>query len=167
MQRLFLQVRRQGTAGGETDVVMLQAVDETRCAGCQRMLHGHDQHQRIVVKGQGLQPGAVHRIGDDPQVGRALAQGLGDPQAGQLLQVDIEVGVLAQKIRQSLRQVFAQGRGIAQQAHLAFDAVGVLSQVLLQMLGLLQQQAGVAAQGFAGGCRGDATAATLQAFDAQ
>ena len=40
-------------------------------------------------------------------------------------------------------------------------------EVLLQVLGLLQQQAGVTGQGFACRCRGDASAATLQELDAQ
>ncbi len=111
------------------------------------MIQGHDQHQRVIAKRQGLQTVGVHRVGDDPEVGRALAQGLGDAQAGQFLQVDIEVGVFAQEVREQFRQVFAEGGGVAQQAHLAFDAVGVFGQVLLQVFGLLQQQRGRDAPG--------------------
>ncbi|AMW86004.1 hypothetical protein AK972_5204 [Pseudomonas yamanorum] len=167
MQCLFFQVHRQRAVGGQAYVVVLQAVDKTHGAPGQRVIQRHDQQQRVVTKGQGLQAVGVHRIGNDPQVCRALAQGVGDAQARQFLQVDVEVGVLVQKVRQQFRQVFAQGGGVAQQAHLAFDAVGVFREVLPQVLGLLQQQAGMTGQGFARRCRGDATAATLQELDTQ
>ncbi|MNI76835.1 hypothetical protein D3C73_1330880 [compost metagenome] len=122
----------------------------------------HDQHQRIVAKGQGFERVGVYRVGDDAQVGRTLAQGVGDARAGQFLQVDVEVGVLAQEIGEQFRQVFGDRRGVAQQAHLAFDALGIVSQVLLHAFGLLQQDPGVLGEGFAGRRRGYATTAALQ-----
>ncbi|MNR62508.1 hypothetical protein D3C85_1845530 [compost metagenome] len=59
------------------------------------MIARHDQHQRIVTKRAGLQVVGVYGVGHDSEVCRALAQGVGDAGAGQFLQVDIEVGVLA------------------------------------------------------------------------
>ena len=81
----------------------------------------------------------VDRIGDNPEVRRALAQGVGDARAGQLLQVDVEIGMTAQEVREHFRQVFGDRRGVAQQAHLAFDALGVFGQILLHAFGLLQK----------------------------
>jgi len=100
VQGLFLQVHRQGAVGGQADIVVRQTVDKTHCAGRQRVAHWQDQHQWIIAKRSGLQAVGVHRVGNDPQVRRTLAQGMGDAQAGQLLQVDIKVGVRAEKIRQ-------------------------------------------------------------------
>ena len=105
MQCLFFQVNRQRAVGRQAHVVVLQALDKTRAG--QRVVQGHDQHQRVVAKRQGLQAVGVYRIGNNPQLGGALAQGVGDAQAGQFLQVDIEVGVLAQKLSEQFRQVLA------------------------------------------------------------
>ncbi|MNI73297.1 hypothetical protein D3C73_1292950 [compost metagenome] len=105
----------------------------------QRMVGRHDQHQRIIAKRQSVQAMGVDRVRDDAQVRGTLAQGMDDAQAGHFLQVDVEVGVVAEEVGQYFRQVFGDRRGVAQQAHLAFDALGVFGQVLLHAVGVLQQ----------------------------
>jgi hypothetical protein len=101
----------------------------------------HHQHQRIVAKRPGLQVLAGRGGGDDAQVGHALGNGLHDAQAWQLLHVDAHPWVLDQILRQQLGQVLGQRRGVAQQAHLALLALGVLCQVVLQALHLLRRSA--------------------------
>ncbi|MNV16816.1 hypothetical protein D3C71_1075850 [compost metagenome] len=113
----------------------------------------HDQHQRIVAKGQGVEAVGVHRIRDDTEVRCTLAQGVSDASAGQFLQVDVEVGVFAQEVGEQFGQVLGNRRGVAQQPNLAFDAIGVFGQILLHAFGVLQQCAGVLCEGFAGRCR--------------
>ncbi|MNP27489.1 hypothetical protein D3C76_1204020 [compost metagenome] len=109
----------------------------------------------------------VHRVGDDAKVGGTLAQRVGDARAGQFLQVDVEVGMLAQEVGEQLRQVFGDRRGVAQQPHLAFDAFGIFGQVLLHAFGLLQQDPGVLRESLAGRRRGNAATAALQELSAE
>ncbi|MNY07731.1 hypothetical protein D3C86_1405480 [compost metagenome] len=72
-----------------------------------------------------------------------------------------------QEIREQLWQVLGDRRGVAQQPHLAFDALGVFGQFLLQAFGLLQQNPGVSGQGIAGRRRADPTTIALKKLDAQ
>ena len=90
---------------------------------------------------------------------------MGDAQAGEFLQVDADGRVLVHKIGQQLRQILRDGGGIAQQAHLAFKALGVLGHVVMHPLDLLQQQPGMLRQGLPGGCRADTPAAALQTLN--
>ncbi|MNR39019.1 hypothetical protein D3C85_1571800 [compost metagenome] len=79
----------------------------------QRVIVGADQHQRVIAKRPGFQVSGVHRIGHDTQLGRALTQGVGDALAWPFLQVDVEVGVFAQKTGEQFGQVFGDRRGVA------------------------------------------------------
>jgi hypothetical protein len=49
-------------------------------------------------------------------------------------------GMAGKVFGQTLRQVFTQRRGVAQKANLAFEALGVLGEIGLQMFDLLQDQ---------------------------
>ncbi|MNF95085.1 hypothetical protein D3C84_778230 [compost metagenome] len=122
----------------------------------------HDQHQRIVAKGQGLQMLAGGGGGNDADIRRTLGNGLDDTQARQLLDVEGDGRVVGEKAGEQFREVFAQGRGVAQQPYLALQALSVLAQVELQALDLLADQARMLQQGFACGRRLHATAITLQ-----
>lgn len=73
----------------------------------------------------------------------------------------------AQEIREHFRQVLGDRRGVAQQPHLTFDALRVIGKVLLHAFGLLQKNARMAGEGFAGRRRGDATPTTFEEFSAQ
>ncbi len=138
VQRLFFQVQGQRTGGAEADIAVLQRAGEVGLVTvCERVIGGHDQHQWIIAKGAGLQVGGGHCGGDDAEVGAALAQRLNDAQARQFLDVHIDVRALAQKAGEQFRQVLGQRRRVAQQAHLAVQAAGVLGQIELQPLDLL------------------------------
>ncbi len=129
------------------------------------MLSGHDQHQRIVLKRPGLQILGIHGIGDDPEVSDALAEGVDDTQARQLLQVDIHRRMLTQKVGEAFRQILAECGGIAQQAdlaYLAFHAVGVVGQVFAQAFALQQDQPRMLGQRLAGRGEADATSAAQE-----
>lgn len=104
----------------------------------QRMTKRHDQCQRIVTKGQGLQVTGIYSVGHDPDVCRPVTQRMQDAQAGLFLKVNVDVGMRHQKIRQSFRQVLAQRRGIAEQPDLTFETLGVISEIELHAFDLLQ-----------------------------
>ncbi|MNN94976.1 hypothetical protein D3C81_2137080 [compost metagenome] len=75
--------------------------------------------------------------------------------------------MIAQEVREYFRQVFGDRRGVAQQTHLTFDALGIVGQILLQAFGLLQEDARVLGQRFTGRRRGDATTAAFEEIDAE
>ena len=133
----------------------------------QRVIEVHDQHQRVIAKRPGLQLAGVDRTGDHADIGCIQTQRMGNAQAGELLLIDTDSGVLAHKVGEQLGQVFGEGGSVAQQAHTAFEALGVFAQVVIHALDLLQEQARMLCQRLPGRCRTDTTPAALQKGHAQ
>ncbi|MNT43487.1 hypothetical protein D3C72_1799620 [compost metagenome] len=72
----------------------------------QRMATRHDDAQRIMAKGLGVQAVQVRRVRQHADIAGARAQGIGNFQAGFFFQVHRHTGMVAQKISQHGRQVF-------------------------------------------------------------
>ena len=107
------------------------------------------------------------RAGDDAQVGHALGNGLHDAQARVLLHIHAHAWVLGKVGRQQFGQVLGQGRGVAQQAHLALMPLCVLTQVELQAFDLLGDEPGMLQQCLPGGGGADTPAIAQQECNAQ
>lgn len=105
--------------------------------------------------------------GDDAQVGHALGDGLHDAQARVFLHIHAHAWVLGKVGRQQFGQVLGQGRGVAQQAHLALMPLRVLTQVELQALDLLGDEPGMLQQCLPGGRGADTSAIAQQERNAQ
>lgn len=113
------------------------AEGEIRPVG-QRMVLGYHQYQRVIAKGAGLQVAGVDGIGDDANIGCVLAQCMGDAQVGKFCWSTLMVGCWRTKSASSSGRYSVRAGGVAQQAYPALEAQGVLSQVMVHALDVLQ-----------------------------
>ena len=107
------------------------------------MLRCDDQHEAVGAERQGFETGHLYRAGDDADIRSAVGDRGDDLVAEPLLQVDIDLRMRGEKVAERLGQEFRQRVGIGHQADLALDALGILRQIAMHSLGLLQQQPGV------------------------
>src|SRR5256885_15473242 len=89
----------------------------------------------VLQYGSGLAIAQWHvRHGADADVGRAFLYGSQYGGAELLLQVDLDLAVLAREHAQVFRQELHDGRHVGVDAHMAAHAIGVLGQLALHAL---------------------------------
>ena len=84
-----------------------------------------------------------------------------------LLDIDVDIGMFAQKRRQRFRQMFGQARGIGEQMHTGSHPACVGREIAAHRIDIVDDDAGMIEQAFA--CRGqlDATTAAPQEHGAE
>ena len=117
---------------------------------CQRVFRRDDQHEAVGAKRQGLETGDLHGGGDDPDIRGAVGYGGDDLVTEPLLQIDVHLRVGSEEIAERFGQELGQRIGIRQQTNLSLDALGILRELAVHALRLLQQHARVMNEGAAG-----------------
>ena len=104
----------------------------------QRVPRRDNQHETVGAKRQGFKTGDLHCGGDDSDIRGAVGDGSDDLVTEPLLQIDVHLRVGGEEIAERLRQEFGQRVGVGQQANLSLDALGILRQLAVRALCLLQ-----------------------------
>ena len=106
-------------------------------------------------------------FGRKAEIGRAGRNGRGDVRAFALLDVDIDIAMVAQECRQRLRQMLGQTGRIGQQMNAGLGAAGESGEIAAHRIDIMDDDPGVIEQAFAGRGQLDAAAAALQQYDAK
>ena len=102
-----------------------------------------DQHEAVDAEGKDFEAGDIFGAGDDANVGLAVGDRGDDFVAQAFLKIDVHLRVRGEEVAQGLGQKFGQRVRVGQQAHMTFQAVGILAQLAAHPLCLLQQQSSV------------------------
>ena len=120
------------------------------------------QHEAVLAKRKPLEMVRQRVVGGKADIGRAAGDRLRDVGALALLDRQADVRMRAQKRRQRLRQMFGKPDGVGEQRDAGFQAARVTAEIAAHRLDILQHDAGVAEQRFAGRGQHDAAPATRQ-----
>ena len=101
-------------------------------------------------------------FGGEPEIGGAGDDGAGDVGAFALLDVDRDVGMLAQEGGQRLRQIFRKARGVGEEADGGLRAAGKGGEIAAHRLDIVEHDPGMIEQAFAGRRQFDAATAARQ-----
>lgn len=131
-------------------------------AGGERRTPRRDQRQAVFAEDEALDMLRQRMFGGKAEIGGAARDGGGDIGALALLDVDIEVGMRAQEGGERPRQMFREPGGIGEQVHARAQAARKAGEIAAHRFHILNNQARVVEQTFAGGCEFDAAASTLE-----
>jgi hypothetical protein len=154
-----LQCRRTGEAD-EIAVDNLPKVDHAAAGKFAALRRDHDQPVRAEREpldgvGQGV-------FGREAEIGDPPGDRLRDVGALTLLDIETDVRMLAEKRGKRFRQMLRQPDRIRQHVHAGLGATGIGGEIAAHDLDVLQHDAGMAEQIFAGRGRRDAPAAPRQ-----
>ena len=119
------------------------------------------QRQPVLAEQEPLDIVRQGMLGRKAEIGGTGHDRRGDIGAFTLLDIDVDIGMFAQKCRQRLRQMLRQPRGVGEQQHAGPDAAGVSGEIAAQGLDIVHDDAGMIEQAFAGRGQLDAAAAAL------
>ena len=102
-----------------------------------------------------------------PRSAAPVAIARGDVGAFALLDVEIDVGMLAQEGGQRLRQMLRQARGVGEQMHARAHAAGEAREIAAHVVDIVHDEPGMIEQAFARRGQLDAAAAALEQRDAR
>ena len=159
-----------GRAGVQHDKGMLQHLGKAqRPAPGQGVVLRGDEHQPVAPVGLQLHAAAINgaAIGQHAQLDLAVGHGQGNVAAGALFQRHADLGVLAQKAGQIVRQKSVRGMGVGPQADMAAHAAGKGREVGVHLLQRRQHLPGIAQQGLPGAGQGHAPGLALKQLGPQ
>ena len=121
-----------------------------------------DQHQTIFAERDPLDIVWQRVLGGEPEIGGAGQDGAGDIGAFAFLDVDRDVGVLAQEGGQRLRQIFRKARRVGEEADGGLHAACKGQQIAAHRLDIVDHDPGMIEQAFTGRRQLDAAPAARQ-----
>ena len=129
---------------------------------CQFVPAGCDQHQAIFAERDPLDIVGQRVFGGEPKIARAGQDGAGDIGAFAFLDVDRDVGVLAQEGGQRLRQILRKARRVGEEANGGLRAAGIGQQIAAHRLDIVDHDPCMIEQAFAGRRQLDTASAACQ-----
>ena len=121
-----------------------------------------DECEPVFAEGEALDIVRQRMLGGKTEIGRAVRYGGRDIRALTLLDIDVDIGMLAQERSQRARQMLRQPRGVGKQKHAGAHAGRIAREIAAHGFHVVDDEPGVIEQGFAGRGQLDAAAAALE-----
>src|SRR6185312_2663876 len=158
---------QRGGVGEPDEIASRRFLEIDLAPAGERPLARGDQRQPVLAEGEAIDILGQRMLGGKTEIGGAGRNGGCDVRALALLDIDIDVGMLAQEHRKRARQMLGKARRIGQQMHAGAHPRGKAREVAAQIVDIVDHESCMVEQAFAGRGELDAATAALEQHDAQ